>query len=70
MILSNGRVNPNTKEQEHQRAPGMRSSPIANPAIVAIASETGTTVSTGAVAFGCVTGPRTRISVIATLARL
>ena len=46
MIPSNGRVNPNTNSRSSQRAPGMRSKPMPNPAIVEMVSEIGTTVST------------------------
>ena len=46
MIPSKGSVRPNTKRSSSRPAPGIRSEPIAKPAIVEITSAIGTTAST------------------------
>ncbi len=46
MIPSNGSVSPNTNSSNSRREPGMRRSPIANPAMVEMTRDTGTTAST------------------------
>ena len=46
MIPSNGSVSPKMNRRRSTRLPGMRNRPIANPAIVEITSDTGTTART------------------------
>ena len=46
MIPGNGSVSPNTNRSRSTREPGMRRRPMANPAIVEMTRDTGTTAST------------------------
>ena len=46
MIPAKGSVSPNTNRKRSTREPGIRRRPMANPAIVEMISETGTTAST------------------------